>query len=91
MKVLLPDYGLTYNTLLGLIPSKVKDDYRLEHNKDLNLLRVGFKSLGGPLDVSIPLDRVRMIKSDEVSLDIVAHNFYLTIFINVEYINLQVI
>jgi hypothetical protein len=90
MKVLLPDYGLTYDTLLALLPSEVKDGYRLEHNKTYNLLTIGYKRLGGPLDLSIPLEKVRMIKRDEVSLDIVASNFYLSIFTNVEYINLQI-
>jgi hypothetical protein len=91
MKILLPDYGLTCETLLSLLPSNISEIYQIDHNKKLNIIRLSSYGTSGVIDVSIPLTKVRQINGNETTLEIIADSYYLTIFLKVDHILLLIL
>lgn len=86
MKILLPDYGLTSDTLLSILPAKIREVYNVEDNKKLNLIRFSSNDTSGAINVSIPLKRVYEIRGNDVVIEVIADTYYLTIFLKVNHI-----
>ena len=90
MKILLPEYGLTCDTLLALLPSRVKELYEIECNRKLNLIRFSSYPSASFIHVSVPLGKVHLIKGDEVAIEIIADTYSLTIFLKIDHILLLI-
>jgi hypothetical protein len=91
MKILLPDYGLTYEMLISLLPTNIKEVYNVDQNKALNLIRFSSTDISCAINVSIPLNKVYEIRGNEVAIEIIADSYYLTIFLKIDHILLLIL
>lgn len=80
---------IDYDTFMSKIPESIKARYSFVHNDKLNAIQI--MDTPTTMAITIPIDKIDFIKDEEVTINIwVIEKFALTIFKNVNLLNIQI-